>query len=151
MSKKRFLGVWFQTWSCWASWFSSPSTIEANLSLLFLSAAIVMAARILSRLEENRRQGAGHNTKVNKHFYHLTDRTFTHNFQLKHHVSYLPVCAGVDICSASLWRPWQMLPLSISLYAIWPIIAVVSNFDLIVLVTKVMGDKKQGFYCKCVL
>lgn len=61
------------------------------------------------------------------------------------------VCAGVDICSASLWRPWQMRPLSISLYAIWPIIAVVPNFNLIVLVTKVMGDKKQGFYCKCVL
>lgn len=47
------------TWSCWASWFSSPSTIGANLSLLFLSAAIVMAAKILSRLKENREQGAG--------------------------------------------------------------------------------------------
>lgn len=44
------------TWSCWASWFSSPSTIGANLSLLFLSAAIVIAARILSKLVENREQ-----------------------------------------------------------------------------------------------
>jgi len=42
------------TCSCWASWFSSPSTIGANLSLLFLSAAMVMAARILSRLKENK-------------------------------------------------------------------------------------------------
>ena len=41
------------TWSCWASWFSNPSTIGANLSLLFLSAAIVIAARILSRLQGN--------------------------------------------------------------------------------------------------
>lgn len=41
---------WVQTWSCWASWFSRPSTIEANLSLLFRSAAIVMAAKILSKL-----------------------------------------------------------------------------------------------------
>lgn len=48
---------------------------------------------------ENREQA---NKKVNKHFYHLTDRTFTHNFQLKHHVSYLPLCVGVDIYSASL-------------------------------------------------
>lgn len=44
------------TCSCWASWFSSPSTIGANLSLLFLSAAIVIAARILSRLGGNRQQ-----------------------------------------------------------------------------------------------
>lgn len=45
--------LWFQTWSCWASWFSSPSTMEAKRSLLFRSAAIVMAARILSRLGED--------------------------------------------------------------------------------------------------
>lgn len=87
MKKQLNFAVPFQTWSCWASWFSSPSTIEANLSLLFLSAAMVMAARILSRLGENRGMVNGPDTTVNKQFYHLDDRTFTRNFQLKHPVS----------------------------------------------------------------
>lgn len=97
---------------------------------------------------ENREQA---NKKVNKHFYHLTDRTFTHNFQLKHHVSYLPLCVAVDIYSASLWSPWQMLLLSISLYAVWPIIAALSNFDFIMVATKVVLDKNWVLLQMCSL
>lgn len=58
--------LWFQTWSCWASWFSRPSTMEAKRSLLFRSAAIVMAARILSRLGEDRGKVSGPDSTINK-------------------------------------------------------------------------------------
>lgn len=55
------------------------------------------------------------------------------------------VCAGVDICSASLWRPWQMRPLSTSLYAIWPIIAVVPILTWLCLLLRWWETKNRVF------
>lgn len=42
-----------------------------------------------------------------------------------------------------------MLTLSISLYAVWSIVAAVSNFDLIMLVAKVMLDKDRVLMQMC--
>lgn len=107
----------FQTWSCWASWFSSPSTIEANLSLFILSAAIVMAARILSKLGENRPTVNRPDTRVNKLFYHLADINPPYRNMLacpEHSVvnqirmfgatwSYFKLIAGADRMSVCAW------------------------------------------------
>lgn len=111
--------VWVQTWSCWASWFSRPSTIEANLSLLLRSAAIVMAAKILSKLGG---EGVGgvktesrHNTEVNTFIVLLTGHLLT-IFQLKHPVSYLPppVCRWRYLLGQAGVTPASVSPLSIS-------------------------------------
>lgn len=112
----------------------SPALPRLERTVLYYSSLQQLSWRLESYpgWKKNRETGSRHNTKVNKHFYHLTDRTFTHNFQLKHHVSYLSSCDGVDISSVSLWWPWQkrLLSISFSLCAIGSIITAVSNLTL---------------------
>lgn len=98
--------VWVQTWSCWASWFSRPSTIEANLSLLLRSAAIVMAAKILSKLGGEGfgggRQRAGttqKSTLLSPCWQDIYSQFFSSNTP---YLISLPPCVARDICSARL-------------------------------------------------
>lgn len=111
------------TCSCWASWFSSPSTMQENLSLLFFSAVTVMAARILSKLKKKKNPKA--NRQINKHVYPFADRTFTHTFH--------PLLFSLNVSP------------SLCLCAIWSISHMIIPFCLSVLVTAITLDKKWGF------
>lgn len=107
--------------------------------MLFLSAAIVMAARILSRLENDKKQGEG-KQKIQQMFFHhvLLTAAFTHNFQLIHHVSSLPLYLGLDIYLACFCNQSDGSPFIC-------IISAKSNFESSVLVAKTTLDKKRLF------
>lgn len=94
------------TCSCWASWFSSPSTMQENLSLLFFSAVTVMAARILSKLKKKKNPKTNREQSTNMFIPLLTEHLLTlfTRSSLVWMCLHLCVCVQYDLFLTSLFH-----------------------------------------------